>query len=61
MFAFPSYRRRSGRLGHDRAIQIKPDCYEAWYNRGNLLARLQDYESALIDYDKAIAIEPEKY
>jgi len=46
---------------YDRAIQIQPDCYEAWYNRGNLLARLQDYESALTDYDKAIAIEPEKY
>ena len=46
---------------YDREIKIKPDCYEAWYNRGKLLARLQDYESALIDDDKAIAIEPEKY
>lgn len=46
---------------YERAILIQPDCYEAWYNRGNLLARLQDYESAITDYDKAIAIFPEKY
>lgn len=46
---------------YDRAIQIQPDCYEAWYHRGNLLARLPDYESALADYDKAIALFPEKY
>lgn len=43
---------------YDRAIKIQPDLYEAWYQRGHVLARLQDYESALADYDKAIAIEP---
>ncbi|MDJ0798509.1 MAG: tetratricopeptide repeat protein, partial [Calothrix sp. MO_167.B12] len=44
---------------YDKAIAIKPDKDEAWYNRGIALDNLGKYEDAIASYDKAIAIKPD--
>ncbi len=43
----------------DKALQIKPDYYDAWNNRGNALFNLGSFEEALACYDKAIEIKPD--
>jgi tetratricopeptide (TPR) repeat protein len=43
----------------DKAIEIKPDLYDAWHNRGASLASLGRYEEAIASYDKATEIKPE--
>jgi len=44
---------------YDKAIEIKPDFAEAWYNKGVALAKLGRYNEALKAYDKAIKIKPD--
>ena len=44
---------------YDKAIEIKPDYHQAWYNRGNALFRLGRNEEAIASYDKAIEIKPD--
>jgi protein O-GlcNAc transferase len=44
---------------YDRAIAIKPDYAEAYYNRGNALQELKRLEEALASYDRAIEIKPD--
>jgi superkiller protein 3 len=44
---------------YDRALQIKPNDYEAWNNRGNALFNLGRYEEAITCYDRAIEIKPD--
>jgi tetratricopeptide (TPR) repeat protein len=44
----------------DRALAIKPDKYEAWFNRGNALDELERYKEAILSYDRAIAIKPDR-
>jgi Tfp pilus assembly protein PilF len=44
---------------YDKAIEIKPDYHEAWYNRGNALDDLGQSEEAIKSYDKAIEIKPD--
>ena len=44
---------------YDKAIAIKPNFHEAWYNRGFALAKLQKYEEAIVSCDKAVAIKPD--
>jgi tetratricopeptide (TPR) repeat protein len=39
---------------YNRAVEIKPDHYEAWYSRGNALVNLQRYSEAIESYNKAI-------
>nr|WP_302850061.1 tetratricopeptide repeat protein [Sphaerospermopsis torques-reginae] len=46
-------------VSYDKAIAIKPDYHEAWYNRGVALDKLKKYEEAIVSYDKAIAIKPD--
>ena len=41
-----------------RAIAIKPDYAEAFYNQGNALKGLDRYDEALKSYDRAIALRP---
>ena len=41
-----------------RAIAIKPDYAEAFYNQGNALKELDRYDEALKSYDRAIALRP---
>jgi len=42
-----------------RAIHLKPDYNEAWYNKGNTLKELKRYDEALYHYDKAIHLKPD--
>jgi tetratricopeptide (TPR) repeat protein len=44
---------------YDKAIELKPDYAEAWYNRGFLLGELGRYDEALKAYDKAIELKPD--
>ncbi|MGI8500776.1 MAG: CHAT domain-containing protein, partial [Hassallia sp.] len=46
---------------YDKAIEIKPDYYEAWYNRGIALGNLGQFSEAIAFYDKAIEIKPDYY
>ncbi|MTJ15857.1 tetratricopeptide repeat protein [Dolichospermum sp. UHCC 0299] len=44
---------------YDKAVEIKPDYYEAWYNRGISLGNLGRYEEAISSYDKAVEFKPD--
>jgi predicted O-linked N-acetylglucosamine transferase (SPINDLY family) len=44
---------------YDKAIALKPDLAEAYYNRGNALRDLKCPADALASYDKAIALKPD--
>ncbi len=44
---------------YDKAISLKPDYADAWYNRGNALSNLGQHTEATTSYDKAIAINPD--
>ena len=44
---------------YDQAIALKPDCAEAWFNRGNALSNTGRSEEALRDLDQAIALKPD--
>jgi tetratricopeptide (TPR) repeat protein len=46
---------------YDKAIELKPDYYEAWNNRGGVLQKLERYEESLASYDKAIELKPDYY
>lgn len=39
---------------YSRAVEIDPDYDKAYIQRANAYARLNDYENAAIDYDRAI-------
>jgi tetratricopeptide (TPR) repeat protein len=42
----------------NRAIQIEPNNANAYANRGMARFNLQDYEGAIADYDRSIALDP---
>ncbi len=42
----------------DRAIAIRPDYAEAWYNRGVALERLGRFTEALESFDKSLKMGP---
>ncbi|WP_236505989.1 tetratricopeptide repeat protein, partial [Tychonema sp. BBK16] len=44
---------------YDKALEIKPDYHEAWYNRGIALDDLGRLEEAIASYDKALEIKPD--
>ncbi|MGB3421144.1 MAG: tetratricopeptide repeat protein [Dolichospermum sp.] len=46
---------------YDAAINIKPDDYEAWYNKGNAFYDLGNYKEAIIAYDTSINIKPDDH
>jgi len=46
------------RSSYDKALEIKPDSYGAWNNRGNALGNLGRWEEAIASYDKALEIKP---
>ncbi|HST21538.1 MAG TPA: tetratricopeptide repeat protein, partial [Blastocatellia bacterium] len=46
---------------YDRAIDIKPDAGDVWYNRGNAFAKLGRNKEAIASYDFAIKIEPQDF
>ena len=41
----------------DKVIELVPDFVYAYYNRANVSVAMNDYRSALADYDKAIEID----
>jgi tetratricopeptide (TPR) repeat protein len=43
----------------DRAIESKYDYHEAWYNRGDSLAKLGRHEEAITSYDRSIEFKPD--
>ena len=44
---------------YNKAIAIEPNYYNAWYNKGLCLHKLQRYNEAIEAYDKAIEINPD--
>ena len=46
---------------YDKALAIKPDYQDAWYNRGVALGNLVRYEQAIASFDKAIEFKPDKH
>lgn len=42
----------------DRAIQLDPKEYAAWFDRGNVHMRLGDYAAALVDFRTAADLAP---
>jgi len=45
----------------DRALEIKPDYPDAWYNRGIALNNLGRFEQAIASWDRALEIKPDFY
>jgi tetratricopeptide (TPR) repeat protein len=43
---------------YDKAIEIKPNDYAAWFFRGTSLSCLGQQEAAIASYDKAVEIKP---
>lgn len=43
---------------YDKALEIQPDLYEVWFNRANVLAKLERFDEAIFSYDKAVEIQP---
>ena len=46
---------------YQKAIEIDPTDFMAYYNRGNAKAGLKDYSGAITDYNKAVEINPRYY
>ena len=44
----------------DRAIELDPECFDAWIRRGDTLYRLGRHEKAIEALDKAIELRPGK-
>jgi superkiller protein 3 len=44
---------------YDKAIEIEPDYYSDWRNKGDAFFYLKRYEDAVACYDKAIEIQPD--
>ena len=43
----------------DKALALKPDNSESWYNRGLALANLERFEEAVASWDKTLDLQPE--
>ncbi len=43
----------------NRAIEINPNLYHTWYEKGNSLGILGEIDEAIECYDKAIELKPE--
>ncbi|HBB34031.1 MAG TPA: hypothetical protein DDZ80_08940 [Cyanobacteria bacterium UBA8803] len=43
----------------DKALQIEPNNYLAWGNRGCVLLQLEQYEEAVASFDKVVEIKPD--
>jgi len=42
----------------NRALEIQPDYYQAWFNRGVDLAKLGNHQEAIASFDKVISFQP---
>ena len=43
----------------DKALVLKPDNSETWYNRGLALANLKRFEEAIASWDKTLEFQPD--
>ena len=48
-------------ISFDRAIEINPNDYTAWTNKGVALGNLERYEQAIASYDRAIEIKSDDF
>ncbi len=46
---------------YDQAIQLYPNSYEYWFNRGLTLFHLERFVEAIASYDQALALKPDYY
>ena len=46
---------------YNKALEIKPNYHDAWYNRGNTLYDLGLLEEAIASYDKALEFKPDDH
>ncbi len=44
-----------------KAVQLNPDFYLAWYNRGGAFLKIKQYEKAFYSYNKVVQIKPSYY
>ena len=44
---------------YDTLIQLRPDCAEGYYKRGNVYNRMGRWPEALAEYDRAVALNPD--
>lgn len=52
-------RKEEAIASYDKAIEIKPDYYRAWDNRGDVLRELEQYQEAVSSYSKALEVNPD--
>ncbi len=45
----------------DKALELAPDLFEGWCNRGVVLYRIGKYEEAIASYDRALEAKPDDY
>ncbi len=45
-------------IDFDKAIELQPDLFEAYFYRGNAHLNLKELEKAITNYDKAIELNP---
>ena len=43
---------------YNRAIEVNPQYWKPYYNRGNVHTILQDYDAAISDYNRALELNP---
>ena len=48
-------------IAFDQVIQLKPDNWEAWAQRGDVLQKLQRTQDAITSYGVALEIKPDYY
>jgi CHAT domain-containing protein/tetratricopeptide (TPR) repeat protein len=46
---------------YEQAIELQPDYYEYWFNRGLTLFHLEQYAAAIASYDRALELKPDFY
>ncbi len=45
----------------EKAVSLKPDYHQVWYNRGKALVRLDRWEEAVASHDKALEFKSDDY
>ncbi len=60
----PNYKHHHAHLkqalaDYDKTLKLDPDFDEAYFDRGEVKLKLNDYQGAIYDFKKAIAINPE--
>ena len=45
-------------VSFDKAIEIKPDYYQAWEGRGYAMYSSERYQEAIANFDKVLQIKP---